>query len=112
MLTRWAVSLAPVSACLLAGCLPDVGSGLPYKVELIGPTWVMITYDTSLTNMGEVLKVAQAECQKYGMDTLPLSAYTAPRNLVKVSFLCVAKNLSNRPPAARSAIGAPPSPRS
>jgi len=62
MLTRWTAPPVLVFVCLLVGCYPDVGSGLPYKVELADATAVTITYDSSLTDMGEVLKVAQAEC--------------------------------------------------
>ena len=84
-------------------------SPIPIKVELADATAVTITYDSSLTDMGEVLKVAQAECHDltdgagHGSLTRRVQGGATPAG-------CVGYRLSRRreaPPMGYGVIGSP-----
>lgn len=78
--------IAVLGALALSGCAAVWGA--PYKVDFSSPSSVTINTDPSLTNMGEVQRVAQAECQKYGRDAVPQTYADGPWGLREISFTC------------------------
>ena len=60
----------------------------PYKVEFASSSSITINYDPMLTNMGEIQKVAQENCDKYNKDAIPQAESTSPWSLKTMSFAC------------------------
>jgi len=73
---------APLAACA-------VGWGLPYNVEFENSSSVTVRYDPLLASIGEVQSVAQAICDKYGKDAVPLLERSDFAGVTNSSYRCV-----------------------
>lgn len=70
----------------LSGCAMSWGG--PYKIEHTNPSSITISYDPSLTNMGEVQNIAQQHCDQYNKDALPGKDMKSPWGYITLSFRC------------------------
>lgn len=78
------ILMGAVLAC--SGCA--VAWGGPQKIEHTSKSSVTISYDPSLTNMGEVQNIAQKHCDQYNKDALPGKNLNSPWGYVTLSFRC------------------------
>lgn len=75
------------TAISLAGCAAVWGHG--YHVDFANSSSITINSDPSIDDMGDLQRIAQAHCAKYGKDAIPQASQMSPWGLRDVTFDCV-----------------------